>query len=313
MSTDVERLRIHFFYCVSILTLVLILTATDRWSEKSNFTVYLTNAATMTSLVLALVAIFYSFIANNGLSQSLGNISMVSQDVRESKDQISKYLDLTTSSANTAKENTEAIQAVSRQVHSTLQTLETALGAIKSQTESLRDTVTALPTRLDLLENKVLDATKSLVGGKATVATSRPSRRVPVANEVAQLFLDQSSLASNLLTYAAVRAFQTDKQLALPEFAKAINVAAANFFTGFLNCMDAVDLVDLKATGSSQAYEITGAHDFIVDNVRTYFVSYVESAFRTKAEQKAEWLDKLKNVELLFEAQPPGAPAEQSS
>ena len=40
----------------------------------------------MTSLVLALVAIFYSFIANDGLSKSLGNISAVANEVKESKE-----------------------------------------------------------------------------------------------------------------------------------------------------------------------------------------------------------------------------------
>ncbi|MDZ4057086.1 MAG: hypothetical protein U1D69_08985, partial [Polynucleobacter sp.] len=64
MSTEVDRISLHFKYCVLILGMIIIAVATDRWTARQDFTTLLSNAATMTSLVLALVAIFYSFISN---------------------------------------------------------------------------------------------------------------------------------------------------------------------------------------------------------------------------------------------------------
>ncbi len=118
MTTENEKLRIHFAYCVAILLLAIVAIATDRWSTQAKFTEYLSNAATMTSLMLGLVAIFYSFIANDGLSKSLGNINHVSQAVDESKREISEYLALTRTALAAGERNNEVMSAVSAEVKS---------------------------------------------------------------------------------------------------------------------------------------------------------------------------------------------------
>jgi len=69
MDDKYEKIKIHFFYCILILVIAIIAIATDRWTAQKDFTAYLSNAATMTSLLLGLVAIFYSFISNDGLSK----------------------------------------------------------------------------------------------------------------------------------------------------------------------------------------------------------------------------------------------------
>jgi hypothetical protein len=70
--------------------------------------------------VLALVAIFYSFIANDGLSKSLGNISTVASEVKEARGQISDYLELAKESGDTAKQSASLIRQVSDDVGSNL-------------------------------------------------------------------------------------------------------------------------------------------------------------------------------------------------
>ena len=61
MEQSCEKLSLHFKYCGFIAVMVVVAIATERWSTSKDFTTYLSNAATMTSLLLGVVAIFYSF------------------------------------------------------------------------------------------------------------------------------------------------------------------------------------------------------------------------------------------------------------
>jgi hypothetical protein len=301
MSTDLERLqrlRIHFIYWVFILILVIIAIATDRWTSKPDFTQYLTYAATMTSLVLALVAIFYSFIANDGLSKSLGNISTVANEVKESKEQISKFLDQTTSSADAARVNTKAMEAVSLEVGSTLVALNTALNGIKAQTDTLNNTVSALPPRLDLLETKVIDAARTW-GEKAR--SSDHAMPAALRDTDVTKFINYAPLPCDLLAYACVLAQKSGKQLSMGEFCTTIEVTYVAWMSGYLLCMHAIDLITSEfVEGQTRAYHITFVHPRLIESTRSYFVSYVKEHFADDASKSTSWLEKLGKVEALF-------------
>ncbi|MDE2294410.1 MAG: hypothetical protein KGL36_03015 [Gammaproteobacteria bacterium] len=301
MTTETEKLRIHFIYSVAILLSLLILVATDRWTNEPNFTAYLTNAATMTSLVLALVAIIYSFIANDGLSKSLGNISIVSEDVKQSKEQISKYLDLTTSSAELARDNANAMHAFSSDVNSTLQALDTALKAVASRTDALSGAITAIPTRLDQLENNVMVAAK-LFGEKAQVPP-RTGALEGIGTEAAQQFLEVSSLTANLLSYACVLANKTSKILSIEAFCEAADSNIPQWFSGYLTCMHAADLitVDRIKNARYREFTVTMVHPVLEQRAKSYFVDYVKRTFRDQKDQSDTWLARLTKVEHLFE------------
>lgn len=77
---DVVRLRLHFIYVTIILGLVIICLATAYSinSGSPHLVDYVTFAATVTSLVLAVLAIFYSIVSNRDLSSSLGSLQTTS-------------------------------------------------------------------------------------------------------------------------------------------------------------------------------------------------------------------------------------------
>jgi GTP1/Obg family GTP-binding protein len=127
MSTDVEKLRLHFIYCAIILGLVIVAIATDRWTAQQNFTEYLSNAATMTSLVLGLVAIFYSFISNDGMSRSLGNINNVSSQVGQVRDEIADFVKLTEQATTATRSSAGQMQGLSDKVERDLAALTQTL------------------------------------------------------------------------------------------------------------------------------------------------------------------------------------------
>ena len=118
VEKDYERLVLHFRYCGLIAVMIFIFVVTDRWTDKGDFTSYLSNAATMTSLILGVVAIFYSFIANDGMSRSLGSVNTVADEVRQVRGDIKEFAQQTKRSTETATENNNLVEAASNELSS---------------------------------------------------------------------------------------------------------------------------------------------------------------------------------------------------
>ncbi|WP_156392270.1 MULTISPECIES: hypothetical protein [unclassified Roseateles] len=300
MDHALHKLRLHFFYCSVILTLVIIAIATDRWTLQPKFTEFLSNAATMTSLVLGLVAIFYSFIANDGLSKSLGSIGAVSDEVKASRDQIVNQVNLSTQTTKSAQRSAELIEGASSSISANLATLSATLSAISTHTEFLHGSLGDLPTRLDQLETKLIDATKSLGIKPVTPASTTTSKSIdPV---IVKTFLSTSSLAANTLAYACVLAYQTGKPLNIPEFCRATGSKLENYLNGFLACMDAVQLADIfPVDGAIRTYTITGIHDSLVKDTREYIFGFIERQYKDKNTQVYErWKNAMVQLETLY-------------
>lgn len=300
MTTDSEKLKLHFAYCSLILVLIIIAVATDRWTTQQKFTEYLSNAATMTSLVLGLVAIFYSFIANDGLSRSLGNINMVADTISKTRDQITNYLGLTAAATDAANLSTARMQELSHSVNRDLTTLNETLTLIKEQSVALHGSVSALPGRLDKLETSVLDATRA-VGEKLQVPAASVSPQ-PIDASVVKRFLELAPVTGNLLAVACVLAARTEKTLTISEFTVAIEEKIDAYMSGFLAATFAAQLIKRDLVpGATRQYLIKSVHPALESTSRSYFVEYVERAYKDKPDVKASWLAKLGKVEALFQ------------
>lgn len=300
MDSSLEKLRIHFFYCAVILTLVIIAIATDRWTLQPKFTEFLSNAATMTSLVLGLVAIFYSFIANNGLSKSLGSIGTVSEEVRSSREQIVRQVALGAQTTKATERSAELIESASSSISANLSTLSSTLSAIQIHTEFLHGSLGDLPNRLDQLETKLLDATKVL--GTKPTQPSAPLGDKSIDPAIVRSFLATSSLAANTLAYACVLSHKTGKDLSLFDLSIAIDSKLENYLNGFLACMDAVLLVDTTAVkDKNRTYRVEMVHASLVDTTRDYVLGYIERQYKDKNPSSYErWKTAMDNVDKLF-------------
>jgi hypothetical protein len=76
-------LRLHFLYVSGILGGISIVLATYEWTSLSGFTEYLSVAANMTSLVLAVLAIILSFLSSDSLSGTLSSLLRTSNEVEK--------------------------------------------------------------------------------------------------------------------------------------------------------------------------------------------------------------------------------------
>lgn len=299
MNVDYDRLALHFKYSALIALLLLIAVATDRWSAKPDFTTYLSNAATMTSLLLGVVAIFYSFISNDSMSRSLGSISTVSADVQAARHDIAQFVDTTKNTNETAASNLALVRDSSDALGASLAQLEQTLGKISEKNESLQTLVASLPTRFDQLESKVGDVAKA-IGEKPQQAQPAPTPD-DISPKVIGRFLGRSSLTQNLLTYACVLASTTGKPLSIPLFSKAIGSETPSAFNGFMGCMQALQLCVRKAAeGQDRTYLVTSLHPELATQTKSYYTSYIENTYRDKPMERVSWLTKLEAVDSLF-------------
>jgi hypothetical protein len=296
-----DVLAIHFKYCMFIAVMILITIATDRWSSSKDFTTYLSNAATMTSLVLGVIAILYSFVSNDSMARSLGSITTVTDQVRQVKEQIAEYVMLTADSTQAVQSSGSQIRDASDVISGSLVNLDETLKELTSQNQELRTLLGALPTRFEQLETKVGDFARA-VGEKPVSA--QPATLITAAEFAPQViakFFARASLSQNLLTHACVLSYQSKKPLAIPDLCKAIGFDLPNGFQGFLNCMNAIQLCWRKPIdGKEKTYMINFVHPELVGQSKSYYVKYIDETYSDKPEEKAKWLEKLDRVEQLF-------------
>lgn len=299
MATEADKLALHFKYCALIFALLLVAVATDRWTAQKDFTAYLSNAATMTSLVLGLVAIFYSFISNDSLSRSLGSIATISSDVRSAREQIGEYLEVSQATADTNATNTALIQTASKDLTHNLVSLQGTLKSIAEQNQTLQGLVSGLPTRIDQLETRVVDVAKSL--GEKPSQPQTVASQADISSRAIERFLARASLSQNLFTYACVLAHGSKKELFVEQFCKAIDVDLVNTLNGFLHGMHAMQLISRKLVdGKNKVYLISAVHPDIDSQTKSYFIQYIEDNYVVKSVERDQWLTKMKNVEVLF-------------
>ena len=81
--------KIHTRYIIGILVVAIIGLLTVNWAQIKELEKYITFALTISSLVLALLAIIYAFYSNSGMSQNIGLLQLTSKDVTQSAAELS--------------------------------------------------------------------------------------------------------------------------------------------------------------------------------------------------------------------------------
>lgn len=299
MDNAVQNLKIHFNYCAFIATMVIILLATEKWSSSQGFTTYLSNAATMTSLLLGVVAIFYSFISNDGMSRSLGSISTVTTEVREVRGDIQKFSEQTKISVEAAVDNNNLVRSASDKLSEAMTSLDITLQAISSQNEALKDLVTILPTRIDQLETKFGDVAKGIL--EKPVHQQDPPEEIKIPDEIVENFLEYSTFSQNLFSIACVLSYETGKPLDLLEFCKVVEWNGVNQFMGFLSCMHVMQLCTRHPIpGKDKSFSISKIHPVLAQRAQAIFTADVSAGYEKKPEFRDKLMGRLAAVEALY-------------
>jgi len=129
MASDEKSWNIHLRYIIFMLAAVIVVLVAVKWSQIPQLVEYITFALTLTSLVLAVLAIVYAFFSNSSLTQALGSLMHVSgqvsdsaQDLSEATQRLEKDLQMIPSRFATVEEKIEAThEMLAAQLDSTSQ------------------------------------------------------------------------------------------------------------------------------------------------------------------------------------------------
>lgn len=291
------RIVLHFKYFAAIAIITIILISTERWSSSKEFTTYLSNAATMTSLFVGVIAIFYSFVSNDSLSRSLGSIFTITNEVKEAKDDIKKSVILTQDAIKASEINTEKINSASLVIEKSLPNLDATLAVLGTQNRNLQELLSNIPTRIDQLESKVGNVAKA-IGEKPMQSASTEGSSLN--DSVIESFLKMCSLSHNLLLIACSIANDKNAELDINKFTDAIEWQAPNQIQGFLRCMHSLKICKVHEVESKQkVYTISNTHSHLKERARPYFTTYIlEHQTGTDLET---WQRRLANTEKIFE------------
>lgn len=80
--------KIHFIYILSILIVVIIILSTVNFGSNQKIVEYFTFALTVSSLLLALIAIIFSFISNSTVSKNMYSITESARKISTETDRL---------------------------------------------------------------------------------------------------------------------------------------------------------------------------------------------------------------------------------
>jgi len=276
-----------------MLSVALIILIAVKWSNQPNFTEYIGNVATFSSLILGVIAIFYSFTSNNSLSNSLGNITSASESLKRSEIEIRSVLDQSKILANNHSENIEKMHEISESVQTNVSTLAETLSDISNKTTELQSTVLTVPTRLDAISEKL--------DGKPQAALTPPTNRRGMSAEEASYFHRVSSISGNLITYGCVLAKAHDKEISAVNFNKMLDRNFSSLTSGFMDCMSAAGIIRRKSVRDKPGYwKIVSIDEEIEKSIKAYFVDWVDRSFPDEPEKKAEYMNMIAIMEQTF-------------
>lgn len=252
LGNKLASTRIHFFYIVLILIGGLILMATRNWTRLQGFTEYLSVSATITSLVLGVLAIIYGFVSSNSTTNFLGSVEVSAREMKSVGSQLRDLL-------SKGHELQEKAGSRNEELHVLIESLRSTIENLTTSTTSIAGAVEKLPVKIDTLRSEILqNASSSMLNSEQTVSLEK--------NDIKD-FLSVSSILGLVALYALLQAKNRTKPADLERIFKSKYIDSKSYAQGFLVASSCMGLVNFELEkGSYWAIKISfseGVEDLI--------------------------------------------------
>lgn len=283
---------IHYRYVILILLSISVFLMTDRWTERGDFTQYLSNAATMTSLLLGVVPIFHSFISNSNMSNSLGSVSEVSKDVGKVGEKIAEHHQNSGELIVAGAKSAQAFEEVSREITGNLQNFHVLLKDMDSKNIAMRALMEGIPSKFSQLEARFNQVADSVEKQEQVAAPPGQANQWNLT-----MFVSRSGDAENFITYACILHAEQDKILDVQKVCEILEFGNAAVLNSFIRCLDSADLITLitSETGN-MTYHVSTDTDVKAGDYAELIVEDIKKHHTNKkAEELFKSLDNLKD------------------
>jgi len=238
-----EKHKIHAKYILSILITIIILLVTVQWGQITKLVEYITFALTVTSIVLAVLAISYAVYSNTSFIQIVATLNSASQKVSE----VSSII-------------TEATNELEKKV------------------ASIPEKIEALGEQLTLTHSAVIEIAERAKTQQPAVSvkTSDSPQKVRTAEQ----FLEYCSAQGLVGIYALSRAYSQNKPLSLMELDKKLSGITPNYIYGHSAAMVAAGFFGISyGKDMPGTWKITAANEELVSHIskiNDYIIKKVE-------------------------------------
>lgn len=273
-----KNIIVHLSWIIGLLILVSIFIATFRLSDNASVIDFVGFASNLISLVLGLVAIFYSFVTSSQSSQSLGALTSASEQINEGAEKIS---DISTS--------------------------------VSSSLDSLSKVSTSLDVKLEQLLGHSLEVSKKVseldksfrdqfISNQSKTA-SKSDSKIDVDEEAVKSFFASLSPSGTYVTYAAYMSFKAGKVLSLKKLKEAIypaklieNRVDVNYYWAVLVTLEALSFIESDMDVKEDDVQIK------VKEINNVFRKVLNNEEYIKSIDSTEkWVSKLSAIKALFE------------
>jgi hypothetical protein len=227
------KTRIHAFYILLILGAIIVGLLTVKWSEVYDLTGYLSFAATVSSTLLALVAIFYSMHANAGLAARLGELSATSERIAGSATTLANA---TAEVREAADKIPEVLKGVGDQLTKAADSITTSSSSVSQASTEIREVAAKIPGAL-LEVGTTVQATHQMMKRLSEAPTHKPAgepgHRISEAD--AARFVGRASLVGLVALRACALSFERKRPFKIPDLGASLTYrGSSEYIYGFL-------------------------------------------------------------------------------
>lgn len=249
-TTQLMSTRIHFFYIVLILIGCLILMATRDWTKLEGFTDYLSVSATITSLVLGVLAIIYGFVSSNSTNSFLGSVEASAREMQNIGSQLKELL-------SKGQELQEKAGNRNEELHTLIGNLRSTIDDLTTSTTNMAGAIEILPIKFDSLRSEILEKNTN-----QTTPVAEPNQNTDLKTGAIREFLSTSSIVGLAALKALVEAKLRTKPAELDQIFKDQHSDSTGYVQGYLVASSCTGIVDFEfENGNKKAVKISFLND----------------------------------------------------
>lgn len=231
----------HFVYIIIILVLIIIGIVSYFYSGNKKFVALVGFAATITSIILSVLAIFMSVTSNDSVSSLIHRF----RDLHDAMNNVPNRVENSVQTMNTAS---DGLNIMMNEVTTKMLELNSSISKISAVSTALNDSMKEVMEPIFDTHQKVnmmsdvFNENKTNPSDMNFDSTDLESRSNIIATEL----INNTSYAAKMYMYAMTIAYKSGKEFNLVKFSEllASKAFAVPYLWGYSVCMSGLNLVD---------------------------------------------------------------------
>lgn len=240
-NSSLNELKIHFFYVTVILVSVIIALFTVGSVAQDRLSEYLSSAATITSVVLGVLAIIYAFISNDSFSKATGKLSEIVDSSKKESNKLIDVLGQIQDVAKASRENSESLTDLVGKITNEISELTSTTKSLEAATNGIAGILPTIPSGLEEIKKR-FDALPTNGNSFAVVGNEVDGEGAENKEDLVKDLISKSPMAGLLIMYACYVYNKIGKKIDLSK--DMFGVGMWDYFIGFYMCMNAIGVIE---------------------------------------------------------------------